>query len=44
MQLVKMYHRKKLKEELEDLHQEIFRDSGHRAFRNSVLNLFNNKL
>lgn len=44
IRLVKMYHRKKFKEELEELHQEIFQDPKNTAFINRMLNLFNYKL
>jgi hypothetical protein len=37
---IKMYHRKKLKEELETTHQHIFSDTGNLVFRQKIYNLF----
>lgn len=39
--LVKLYHRKKQKEELETLHRQIFSDPHKIDFRIKILNLFN---
>jgi hypothetical protein len=38
--LVRMYHRKKLKEEAEQAHQRLFSDPAKAAFRHSVLQFF----
>ena len=40
MALVRMYHRKKLKVELEDVHQRLFRDPLKVTFRERVMNIF----
>ncbi len=39
-QLVRIYHRKKLKEELETLHQEIFNDPDNIVFQQNIYGLF----
>jgi hypothetical protein len=38
--LVKMYHRKKLKEELETMHQRIFSDPDKIVFQQNIYRLF----
>lgn len=38
--LVKIYHRKKLKEELESLHQQIFSNPLKKDFQSNILGLF----
>jgi hypothetical protein len=38
--IIRMYHRKKLKMELEELHQRIFNDPGKVTFRESVTRIF----
>jgi hypothetical protein len=38
--LIKMYHRKKLKEELENLHQQLFRDPDKAVFKQQIIQLF----
>tara|TARA_R110002020_G_scaffold97708_5_gene233187 strand:- start:12593 stop:12856 length:264 start_codon:yes stop_codon:yes gene_type:complete len=38
--LIKMYHREKLKEELETVHQKIFNDPDKMDFRRSIYQLF----
>ena len=38
--IVKHYHRKKLKEEAERIHQRIFRDPQKRAYQRSIIQLF----
>ena len=38
--IVRMYHRKKLKMELEELHQRIFNDPGKVMFRERVMGIF----
>lgn len=38
--LLKMYHREKLREELEALHQELFNDPNKMDFRQSISQLF----
>ena len=40
MALIKMYHRKKLKVELEEVHQRLFNDPLKVTFRERVLNIF----
>jgi len=40
LRLVKMYHREKLKEELETLHQQIFSNPDKINFRQSIYQLF----
>jgi len=42
LDIVRMYHRKRLKIELEELHQRIFNDPGKAAFRKSVMRIFRN--
>lgn len=39
-QLVRIYHRKKLKEELETLHQQIFNDPDNIVFQQNIYGLF----
>jgi len=39
-QLVQLYHRKKLKEELETLHQQIFDDPDKVVFQQAIYRLF----
>ena len=41
--IIRMYHRKKLKMELEEIHQRIFNDPGKVTFRERVLEIFRNK-
>jgi hypothetical protein len=38
--LIKMYHREKLKEELETVHQKIFNDPDKMDFRRRIYQLF----
>lgn len=38
--LIRMYHRKKLKEELEAVHQRLFNDPRKRSFRQRVERIF----
>ena len=38
--LVKIYHRKKLKEELESLHQQLFSNPEKKDFRRRILEIF----
>jgi hypothetical protein len=38
--LVQQYGRKKLKNELEAVHQRLFNEPEHRSFRNRILKLF----
>ena len=38
--LVKIYHRKKLKEELESLHQQLFNNPEKKDFRRRILEIF----
>jgi hypothetical protein len=38
--LVKIYHRKKLREELESLHQQILNNPAKRDFRKRILGIF----
>jgi hypothetical protein len=38
--LIKQYHRQKLKEELELMHQRIFKDPSKRGFRMKIYSLF----
>ena len=40
MALVRMYHRKKLKVELEDVHQRLFSDPLKATFRKRILKIF----
>ncbi len=40
LQLIKMYHRERLKEELETLHQQIFNNPDKMNFRLSINQLF----
>lgn len=40
LQLIKMYHREKLKEDLESLHQKIFNNPDKMEFRRSIRQLF----
>ena len=40
LQLIKMYHRERLKEELETLHQQIFNNPDKINFRLSINQLF----
>ena len=42
-QLVKMYHRKKMKEELDALHKRIFSDPNKIAFRQNIFQIFKNQ-
>ena len=42
-QLIKMYHRKKMKEELDALHKRIFSDPNKIVFRQNILQLFKAK-
>jgi hypothetical protein len=39
-QFVQLYHRKKLKEELETLHQQIFNDPDNLVFQQNIYGLF----
>jgi len=39
--LVAMYHRKKLKEETQTVHQRIFEDPAKKVFQQNIYNLFN---
>ena len=41
--LVRQYGRKRLKEELEVVHQKLFSEDEHRSFRQKVLSLFSTK-
>jgi hypothetical protein len=41
--IVRMYHRKKLKMELEEVHERIFNDPGKVIFRERVMAIFRNK-
>jgi hypothetical protein len=38
--LIKMYHRKKLKEEVESIHQQLFRDLDKAVFKQQIVQLF----
>lgn len=38
--LVKMYHRKKFKEELEEVHRQIFQDPEKQGFQQKIYGLF----
>ena len=38
--IVRMYHRKRLKMELEEVHQRIFNDPGKETFKESVMQIF----
>lgn len=38
--LVKMYHRKKLKEELETVSQQLFNNPSKKEYQQSIFNLF----
>lgn len=40
--IIRMYHRKKLKMELEEVHHRIFIDPGNAAFKKSVMRIFSN--
>ncbi len=40
LRLIKMYHREKLKEELESLHQQMFNNPDKINFRQSIYQLF----
>lgn len=40
LRLIKMYHREKLKEELENLHQQMFNNPDKINFRQSIYQLF----
>jgi hypothetical protein len=40
-QLVRSFFRRKLKYQMESLHQEIFRDPKHRDFQQNILKIFN---
>ncbi len=40
LRLIKMYHRERLKEELETLHQQIFNNPDKINFRRSIIQLF----
>lgn len=40
LRLIKMYHREKLKEELETLHQQMFNNPDKINFRQSIYQLF----
>lgn len=39
--LIAQYHRKKLKAEIEQVHQKLFQDPAKADFRQEVMNLFN---
>ena len=41
--IIRMYHRKKLKIELEEVHQRIFNDPGKVTFRERVMGIFRTK-
>lgn len=41
--LVKMYHRKKVKEKMEILHQQIFSDPSDAVYRQNIYQLFKTK-
>jgi hypothetical protein len=38
--LVKMYHRKKFKEELEEVHRQIFQDPEKQSFQKKIYGLY----
>jgi hypothetical protein len=40
-QLVRSFFRRKLKYQMETLHQEIFQDPKHRDFQQNILKIFN---
>ena len=40
MAFIRMYHRKKLKEEVEEVHQRLFNDPVKASFRESVMRIF----
>lgn len=42
--LIRMYHRKKLKEELETVHQRLFNDPRKRSFRQKIEQIFKTEL
>jgi hypothetical protein len=41
--IIRMYHRRRLKIELEELHQRIFNDPAKVTFRERVMGIFRNK-
>jgi hypothetical protein len=41
--IVQLYSRKKLKAEIELVHQHLFNTSGHQTFRQKILGFFNTK-
>jgi len=43
LSIIRMYHRKRLKIELEELHQRIFNDPGKVTFRERVMGIFRSK-
>jgi len=40
-QIIREYARMEIRQELEQLHQELFKKAEHRSFRNLILRLFN---
>ncbi|HTE32948.1 MAG TPA: hypothetical protein VK666_21345 [Chryseolinea sp.] len=40
--LLHVYHRRRLKDELDQFHQRLFEDPGHEEFRSTIYKLFNN--
>ncbi len=38
--LIKMFHRKKLKEEIESIHDQLFNDPNKRVFQQNIYQLF----
>ena len=38
--LVRIYHRKKIREQLEDVHQQLFSDKNRSVFQNKIYRLF----
>ena len=42
LDIVRMYHRKRLKIELEEVHHRIFNDPGKAAFKERVMRIFRN--
>ena len=40
--IIRMYHRKKFKMELEEVHERIFNDPGKTTFKESVMRIFRN--
>jgi hypothetical protein len=41
--IIRMYHRKRLKMELEEVHERIFNDPGKVTFKERVMEIFRNK-